>query len=751
MRRWCLWPVLVAAVLALGVFVAVTLDLSWFEAGVLNLCLYAILWLFGPTRLAYLLAPQSPFGQRDTWKGAPARSQEIGPEYLEVSTDIRGTIPRYAISEQEELSPVLSTDLVDDHDYESPIEIPPIGAACEAPGSTRPPDLIGDDEVNDRSRRYRPSLQERLRQENLELVLKELAEASALLEVRREGIDSVRGFGFAEHEVIASSPERDLELVRLPHLEVLPNEPFVPGDDFEVEIYADNLPFSDLEQGDPLRLRTSPQKRRLDIDVWLTVSEGHLEIEGPAVARISLFKGSDRTSHATFSLRVRPDASPEGAPVITALFSHDGRASGRVSREVALLVGGRVIGRRPVAGSQKPPSALGFGSFTGLPEEDFPSSVEQPDRPRPRSTLALSTATPADLSVHIVKAGGARSDRYQCRVTTKLLPEFARGAAETWSPPENLESWVSSRLEDFASSGETPRSRRIALLGAGREFFKVAPGAFQEAFWQIIDSGQSIRPIAIVSDEPHLPWELMLPSRRRPDGTEEERPLPLGVECLVGRWTGSDQVAPPQIVRLKDSFVVAPEDSGLRHAAREAELVLASFPGDRISPATINNVDTSLAQGPRTLLHFACHGDREEQGQILRLEKKEPLRDYSLRELKGLRSFLSDSRALVFLNACELGATDKGLAGLSGFPRQLMELRAGAVIAALWAVKDSLAHEVAKAFYERVLAEPETPFAQIIADLRRRSYEEAGGEDTWAAYCFYGDPLASMAAPKGVG
>jgi len=49
---------------------------------------------------------------------------------------------------------------------------------------------------------------------------------------------------------------------------------------------------------------------------------------------------------------------------------------------------------------------------------------------------------------------------------------------------------------------------------------------------------------------------------------------------------------------------------------------------------------------------------------------------------------------------------------------------------------------VAKTFYERLRSEKNTPFAEIIRDLRRKAYEAGRAEDTFAAYCFYGDPAA---------
>lgn len=40
------------------------------------------------------------------------------------------------------------------------------------------------------------------------------------------------------------------------------------------------------------------------------------------------------------------------------------------------------------------------------------------------------------------------------------------------------------------------------------------------------------------------------------------------------------------------------------------------------------------------------------------------------------------------------------------------------MIAPLWSVRDSIAHEVATKFYERVLQQPLTPYAETVRDIR---------------------------------
>ena len=73
----------------------------------------------------------------------------------------------------------------------------------------------------------------------------------------------------------------------------------------------------------------------------------------------------------------------------------------------------------------------------------------------------------------------------------------------------------------------------------------------------------------------------------------------------------------------------------------------------------------------------------------------------------------------------------------------MIDRGAGAVIAALWSVADDIAHVVAKEFYDQAMADPPRPFAEILRDIRSRAYKGAeAGEDTYAAYCLYGDPFA---------
>ncbi len=262
----------------------------------------------------------------------------------------------------------------------------------------------------------------------------------------------------------------------------------------------------------------------------------------------------------------------------------------------------------------------------------------------------------------------------------------------------------------------------------------------------MIDSGKPLRTIAVVSDEPYIPWELMVPNRRHGESMERRRAL--GVEFAIGRWINANGSSGPQKIRLVDSLVVAPEYKGrreLKSAKDEADFVSTRFPpGQLVDPANLDHIDQTLAVTRASLLHFVCHGAESEGevDQVIYLADEQPFASTQVKGLDGFPDFLAKSIPMVFLNACEVGRPTTALVGIGGFAKEFIELGASAVIAPLWSVKDSLAHQVALDFYSKALEDPPRPFAEILSEIRARGYDETIAEDTYAAYCFYGDPRA---------
>ncbi len=500
-------------------------------------------------------------------------------------------------------------------------------------------------------------------------------------------------------------------LRRTPHMDLSPVPPVEPGARIKVLVYTDAQAFRDGESGEALVINAPAAQKSFDVNVWLTVGEPFV-VEGDDTKRLVILRDQERSEPVEFTV-VREDGPSPAEPVpFSAIFTYRGRACGQVVREV------------PLTASQS-------------------SQPSQPVEPAPEPKIEIDAmAERPDLSVVIRKRDDQHFDVF---VQTPLLAEYKEGATGVWKLESLAPAFVREKMTQFTAKNATPFSRTTALLGAGMQFFEASPEIFQKVFWELIDRNLPLRTISIVTQEPSIPWELMVPTR---EGDEDREPL--GITYLVSRWTSRENISAPQRIPIKDAFIVAPRDTRppLASADKEATFLEREFAGQRVDPAGVEGLNTVLGQQGRTLLHFVCHGKSGQAGgQVLVLEKQEELDAGSLRALRGVKKAFKEGRPLVFLNACEVGRQEPALVGAGGFAEAFMALGASGVIAPLWSVKDSVAHEIAEKFYARVKAEPNTPFAQILADLRRQSYAENGGEDTYAAYCFYGDPLARQAAP----
>jgi hypothetical protein len=302
-------------------------------------------------------------------------------------------------------------------------------------------------------------------------------------------------------------------------------------------------------------------------------------------------------------------------------------------------------------------------------------------------------------------------------------------------------------MEQFTAAVATPEERIASLRGAGVQLFDAAPGTFKKVFWELVDSAKPLRTIYVVSEEPYIPWELMIP-HRRVNGKMVERE-PLGIEFAVGRWTigtEDDNISPPQKVPLLDSFVIAPVYSGnkqLMHSPAEASFVCARFNGSPIQPAQFTVIESQLSGKPVSLLHFVCHGKSGGVAQEVWLDGNQTLKPTQVLGMGRLRTAFESKKPMVFMNACEVGRTVPALSGLAGFPQSFIDLGASCVIAPLWSVKDNIAHEVAVKFYSDICAKPGAQFAEILKGIRDKAYKCPPHEDSYAAYCFYGDPWAA--------
>lgn len=507
---------------------------------------------------------------------------------------------------------------------------------------------------------------------------------------------------------------------RTPHMDVPPGI-LEPETTFEVLVYVDQQAARAGEDTVDIVAEAGSL-----VEIHLVVSD-HFSVNGPAMTQMIVTDAARSDAERRFSVTVRPasELPVDVVPSLIALFYYKGRPSGKVSRAVRIA---------------------------GVTTQASPPSEER---------IELSDGTAADLTVTVTGAQARDGRQFFCIVTSRWLDKYKVGVSEPWNLPEAAESIVLSLMERFTADATTSNMLLAELRGAGRQLYDASPAIFQQAFWDIIDAGHPVRTIAIITEEPFIPWELMTPYRTK-DGRRQMRGA-LGAEFLIGRWPTPHGVSPAQKIPLRDSFVIAPKYTPpLAFALSEAKLVTDSFAGEAIEPADFNGIEQKLGSKGKTLVHFVCHGQDEEteteairsgdsekrtrnRVQIIRLENGQTLNSTQILGMDGVDTIFEEQHPFVFLNACEIGRATPALVGIGGFAKSFIDLGASAVIAPLWSVKDTIAQEIAKVFYQRLLAEPNTPFAEILRDLRLKAYERGHAEDTYAAYCFYGDPAAIRA------
>jgi hypothetical protein len=524
---------------------------------------------------------------------------------------------------------------------------------------------------------------------------------------------------------------------RTPHMHLSRTEPLDSGQSFDVSVYADMKSARREEVSEDIIFELPNGINSLSIEVELMTST-HFVTRSDTRQAISISRDQERSIDAVFSLEVAKNPPPSPGLVL-AFFTHRGRASGKVVRTIE-------INEQSYVGKE--------AQSTGQP---VAKSTQVPDSNTQISELGIRThAVEADLNVTIVAQPNTNGRVFRCKVQTRHLPSFFNGVSSDWTPSDDSGVMVRRHMSRFTAQWNDEGGKEgllDSLRGAGKLFWQAAPDIFKKAFWELIDGGYPLRSILIVSEEPYLPWELMIPF----DQSRRSR-RSLGIEFLIGRWVTAGNDDPPQRIKINNSYVIAPRYKGSKalKSSDETNYLLENFSGEEISPARIKSFQEKVVAKPVSLFHFACHGSAELTGadgeavplQSIELDDGE---NFDAAQVFGMpeevEEAFRDSKPLVFLNACKVGQQQPELVGIGGFAPSFISLGANAVIAPLWSVKDAIASKIALEFYKSIYESPSDPFSEILRRIRSKSYEssegeDTAGEDTYAAYCFYGDPLA---------
>lgn len=515
----------------------------------------------------------------------------------------------------------------------------------------------------------------------------------------------------AESATPPNAPETNA-ISRSPHLDAPDEIAKKPGAEFIVHVYINKEDLRAGESGKGIELDLPADVDSIDVKVLLQCVGPFELVEGSEFRRLTIARDEDESKKLEFKLRVIPMEEEPGPVAISALFNLRGRACGQVARSWDWAAPG------DIAPAIKP-------------EAEAPVSMP----------LYIKAEEP---SLSIIISAPAGGTKYKCVVEAPALEGYeGLGKSHDFELPPNAAKFRQNLLKALTDESRPSAARLRALDKIGRDNWEAAPQIVRDVFWEMIDRKVPPTTINVASVEPTLCWELMIPKRQ---GDREPRRLgPFGVEFAIGRWTRDEVIPPSPYLKVDRSFVIAPTYPKAKELDFEAELDLieSKLHGERVKPATIDGLDERFSTDHASLLHFVCHGEAKNEDDAIILDDGELLHAGELESLKGLEKLCDTKHPLVFLNSCTTGQLVPSLAGGAGFPRSFGDMGAKAIIAPLWPVDDKLASKIALEFYEEALKPKSKSLAEIFQRIRKRGYEEKDA-DTYAAYCFFGDPHARL-------
>lgn len=283
---------------------------------------------------------------------------------------------------------------------------------------------------------------------------------------------------------------------------------------------------------------------------------------------------------------------------------------------------------------------------------------------------------------------------------------------------------------------EPPAFRR-AMAGLGERLWEAAPAQFRVAYARWREKLGSNFPIQFVTDDPHVPWEMMKPSLAGVDHLFFDHP--------IARWplkrAGLRRYHLPGGALL--SFVPK-YDSGraLPSAEAEGRWICANL-GATEMPATraaFLDVLDGKHPSPVGILHFAGHGAIDTGVADGGIDMEDRLVGVGEVNQSSVVLGKQDGTLLV-LNACETSAGAKLLGMNTGWGSTVAAREFGGLIAPLWEVQDDVALTMVQSALPPLMRGELTLGASLAAARR------AGGDASVSAFAYlaHGDVMARFA------
>jgi serine/threonine protein kinase len=341
----------------------------------------------------------------------------------------------------------------------------------------------------------------------------------------------------------------------------------------------------------------------------------------------------------------------------------------------------------------------------------------------------------------------------------------------------DVAGWVQGRLKTLGElarrTDTTAEEVENAIADLGYQLYQqVLPEKLQALCWTFRERG--VQSMLILSDDPHIPWELIKPFSLEPtSGRLEKSDTFWGEAFAMAHWLRGrppvHQFALKQVYALAAGACSAElaSDVGTRDmtlanegdapaqaevapslpSANEELAVLRLLEKDgarvRVLPARRQRLCKALEECQFDVLHVASHGSFKgpmsaETSALFMEDGAFRAAELSPRMAAGLRA----SSPLIFFNACHSGRLGFELTGLGSWGAELVRLGCGGFVGALWPVTDAAALEFARGFYN-CLARG-VPVGAAVLEARKQVHCRYPHDPSWLAYRCFADPMARV-------
>jgi hypothetical protein len=347
----------------------------------------------------------------------------------------------------------------------------------------------------------------------------------------------------------------------------------------------------------------------------------------------------------------------------------------------------------------------------------------------------------------------------------------------------DVAAWVEARLGALAALAHEADASAAKVSGTMARvgfnlFEQLLPRDLQDLCWTI--RGRNVRSILILSDEPHIPWELIKPYRDNPATGEFEEDDYWGQTYALTHWLRGRP--PAQSFSFDRICAMAPRAgtaaAGVERTARDmvpAAHLVASQAGQpdhggegcplstdeelamlralestgcrfRLVPARRAEVLKAFEEADFDLLHLVAHGEfagssAADASAVLMEDGAFRVEELSPRMAAALRR----AAPLIFFNSCHSGRLGFSVTRLGSWGARFVHLGCGGFVGTLWPVTDRAALAFAGAFYAQMSGGQ--PIGESVLRARQQVRESYPNDPTWLAYCCFADPLARIEPP----